>query len=252
MIRFVDPDTDGEVARLTPREAAFYNPQCFTPDVTQLLAISADHKAIDVWDLRAIRQQLKRMDLDWKWPEFGPAEPKVPAAQFVKVEVLSGDLRLTREQRARQAIDHYRHEVKVNPNNALACNGLAWAYLIGPMELRDVKAALPLAENAVRLAASNTYFLNTLGVAYYRAGRYPEAVKVLRANLDNQVDKILAFDLYFLAMSHHRMGAVARARDYFDWAVRWVHTQPNLDAAHVDELTEIRSEAEVLLGTDKK
>jgi WD40 repeat protein len=253
VVRLVDTGTGREVARLTPPDStAYYSPLCFNPDGTRLIVTGANSRVLNVWDLRVIRQQLKGMDLDWAWPEFAAAEPKINAAKFMKVEVSTGDLRLTGEQRARQAIDHYRHEVKVNPNNALACNGLAWAYLTAPTELRDVKAALPLAENAVRLAASNTYYLNTLGLAYYRAGRYREAVKVLRANLDNQEDQILAFDLYFLAMSHHRLGEVARARDYFDWAVRWTRTQPNLGAAHMEELTEIRSEAEVLLGIDKK
>ena len=58
-------------------------------------------------------------------------------------------------------------------------------------------------------------------MAYYRAGRYREAVEVLRPNLESQADKGLAFDLYFLAMSYHRLGETARARDYYDWAVRW-------------------------------
>ena len=48
-------------------------------------------------------------------------------------------------------------------------------------------------------------------------------------------------------MSHHRLGEAARARVYFDWAVRWTRTQPNLDATHVEELTAIHAEAEELL-----
>jgi hypothetical protein len=247
VVRLVEIDKGKEVARLTSPEATWYGPLCFTPDGTRLIATDADEKTLHVWDLRAIRQQLKVMDLDWDWPEFGPAEPKVQAAKFVKVELRTGDLRLTRAQKARQAIDRYRHEVKVNPDNAKACNSLAWACLTAPTEMRDVKAAVPLAENAVRLAASDLNYRNTLGVAYYRAGRYREAVELLRANVDKQQDRLLAYDLYFLAMSHHRLGEAARAQDYFDWAVRWTRTQPTLAEAHVEELTAIRSEAEELL-----
>jgi serine/threonine protein kinase/WD40 repeat protein len=252
VVQLVETDTGREVARLTSPEATWYGAYGFTPDGTRLIAHSTDQKTLHVWDLRAIRRQLKVMDLDWDWPEFGPAEPKARAAKLVKVDLFTGDLRLTREQKARQAIDRYRHEVKVRPDDADACNSLAWAYLIAPAELRDVKAAVPLAENAVRLAASDLNYRNTLGVAYYRAGRYREAVELLRANVDKQVDRLLAFDLYFLAMSHHRLGEAARARDYFDWAVRWTRTQPNLDATHVEELTEIRSEVDELLRIGKK
>jgi hypothetical protein len=30
-------------------------------------------RAVHVWDLRAMRQRLKGMGLDWEWPEFPPA-----------------------------------------------------------------------------------------------------------------------------------------------------------------------------------
>ena len=64
----------------------------FTPDGTQLVVAAPYAKAIHVWDLRAIRQRLKAMGLDWDWPEFPPADPKAKAAGPVKVEVLPGDL----------------------------------------------------------------------------------------------------------------------------------------------------------------
>ncbi len=130
-----------------------------------------------------------------------------------------------------------------------ALNSLAWMYLTAPVPLRDVKAALPLAEKAVLLAAANTNHRNTLGVAYYRVGRYREAVDTLRPNLDQQDTKYLAFDLYFLAMSHHRLGESEQARDYLAWAVRWTKAQRDLPAAFVEELSEFRAEAEELLGT---
>ncbi len=43
----------------------------FTPDGTQLVVSS--EFAIHVWDLRAIRRELKQIGLDWEWPEFPPA-----------------------------------------------------------------------------------------------------------------------------------------------------------------------------------
>jgi hypothetical protein len=228
--------------------------QGFTPDGTQLVVVSGYAHAIHVWDLRAIRARLREMNLDWDWPEFPSAptgKPVVPAT----IEVLPGHLApsaLTREQRARQAIERYRREVKTNPNSASACNELAWAYLAAPEALRDVKAALPLAEKAVRLESKSANYRNTLGVAYYRAGRYRQAVEVLRPNVAKQEDGNLAYDLYFLAMSHHCLGEMARARDYYDWAIRWVSMQRDLKPEHLDELTAFRAETEDLLGIDRK
>ena len=153
------------------------------------------------------------------------------------------------EKRNRQAIEHYRRGLEANPDTAAACNDLAWAYLTAPEALRDVEAALPLAEKAVRLASRTAIYRNTLGVAYYRAGRYREAVEILRSNVEKQEDWALAYDLYFLAMSHHRLGETERARHYYDWAVRWVSAQPDLRPECREELVAFRAEAEELFGS---
>jgi serine/threonine protein kinase/WD40 repeat protein len=225
----------------------------FTPDGTQLVVVSKYAGAIHLWDLRAIRTRLKDMNLDWDWTEFSPTPAGGPAVPET-VEIALGELApptLTREQRARQDIERLRREIEAKPNAAWAHNDLAWTYLTAPGELRDVKAALPLAEKAARLAPANTLIRNTLGLAYYRAGRYRDAVEVLRPNLDKQADRALAYDLYFLAMSYHRLGEPARGRDYYDWAVRWVATQRDLKADVLEELNAFRVEAEELLGIDR-
>ncbi|HYV34181.1 MAG TPA: hypothetical protein VE988_00670, partial [Gemmataceae bacterium] len=227
----------------------------FTPDGTQLVVAATYAMAIHVWDLRAIRERLKVIGLDWNWPEFPPVEPKTRGSALVKVKVFAGDKEQpipTPEEKAVQAIEHYRLEIKKQPDNAAACNSLAWLYLTAPAALRDLDAAIPLAEKAVRLAPENAHYRNTLGVAYYRAGRFQDAVGKLEQNLTRQDDKGLAFDLYFLAMSHHQLGETARARDYYTWAMRWTAAQPSLSAAEREELTAFRAEAEEVLGIEKK
>jgi hypothetical protein len=254
VIRLVETATGREVARLTGPDVVEHQPVCFTGDGTRLIAHGSGAARLYVWDLRLIREQLKEMGLDWDWPDFGPPDPG-SNAEPPQVEVLLGDQArpvLTPEQKARQAIAHFRRAVEANPDDAAACNDLAWVYVTGPEALRDVKAALPLAEKAVRLAPNDTVFRNTLGVAYYRAGRHREAAEAFRANLDSRENWALAFDLYFLAMSHHHLGEAARARDYYDWAVRWPQTHPKLTAGHLEELDVFRAEAAKLLGIDKK
>src|SRR5262245_58236047 len=253
VIRLVETATGQEVARLTGPEPSWYQPACFTPDGTRLIATASGHAALYVWDLRLIRQQLKELGLDWDWPEFPPAGPTSQAPRPRQMEVLAGDLAKitpTPEQKTRQAIDHYSREVKANPDSAKAHNNLAWAYVSAPEGLRDVKAALPLAEKAVRLEPANPVYVNTLGAAYYRAGRYHDAVETLRPNLESQKDADLAFDLYFLAMAHHRLEEAVRARDYYDWAVRWTAAQRDLSPSKAEELRMFRAEAADVLGVD--
>jgi hypothetical protein len=254
VLHLIDAATGRTVAKLEDPCGDRANWQGFTPDGAGLVVVSGYASAIHIWDLRAIRTRLKEMNLDWDWPEF-PSAAGSPDAAPVTIEVVPGDLAKfapTREQRARQAIERCRRELEANQNAAWACNDLAWAYVAAPETLRDPQAALPLAEKAVRLTPGNTLYVNTLGVAYYRAGRYREAVEVLRPNLEKQVDRALAYDLYYLAMAHHRLGETARARDYFDWAVRWVSTQRDLRPDNLEELTAFRAEAEELLGIDRK
>jgi Anaphase-promoting complex, cyclosome, subunit 3 len=251
VVRLVDLASGKELARLEdPNFQATASP-LFTPDGGKLIGLS---KGICVWDLRLIRQHLKRMGLDWDYPELPPAGPVGSVRRPSKVEILAANLAkpvLTSEQQARQIIERYRPMVEAQPDSAPACNALAWVYLTAPEGLRDVKAALPLAEKAVRLAPGNADYRNTLGVAYYRAGRYREAVDLLRANLHKQADKGLAFDLYVLAMSHHRLGEAAQARDYQALAARWTAAQRGLVAAQIGELKMFHDETEELLGTNE-
>jgi WD40 repeat protein len=244
--------TGRTVAKLEDPSGDRANWQGFTPDGSKLVVVAKYASAIHVWDLRAIRTRLREMNLDWDWPEFPPAPTGELADAPVTIKVLPGDVSKpsrTRERKAQQAIERSRREVKANPNAAQACNELAWAYLAAPETLRDVKAALPLAEKAVRLASRTAIYRNTLAVAYYRAGRYREAVEILQTNLEKQEDGTLAYDLFFLAMSYHRLGETARARGYYDWAVRWVAMQRDLRPEYREELTAFRVEAEELFAS---
>jgi tetratricopeptide (TPR) repeat protein len=108
---------------------------------------------------------------------------------------------LTREQRAQQAIERYRRNPEAKLASAKACNDLAWALLTAPEGFRNAEGAVQLTEKALQLepetSVQRPIYRNTLGVAYYRSGRYREAVEILQANLTAQQDWALAFDLYF-------------------------------------------------------
>jgi eukaryotic-like serine/threonine-protein kinase len=222
----------------------------FTPDGAGLVSIARYSKSIHVWDLRAIRRHLALMQVDWESPPYAAApiaEPRRP----LSVESLFGDpsdvLRAAADL-ARSKILTYRRIVDSNPNNAKAHYALAWAYVTAPEGLRDPALALAMALRASELKPRVPVIRSTLGVAYYRAGRYREAAATLKENLPGQDEQGLASDLYFLAMSYHQLGDVAAARAYYTWAKRATASQDERPGADVKERDAFRAEAEKLLG----
>jgi serine/threonine protein kinase/WD40 repeat protein len=251
--RLVDPATGRTLATLEAPDLQSIMVPVFTPDGARLIGADSG-KGIRVWDLRLIRQHLAEMGLDWDALPYPPPDLESRVVPL-RLEVRLGDsvqLALSREEKARQAVEHYRQQLKSSPNDAAACNNLAWLYLTAPEELRDVKAALLLAEKAVQLMPGKVSYANTLGVAYYHTGRYREAVDILRSNLARQEDRYLAFDLYFLAMGYHKLGENARARDFYEWAVRWPRSDKRLTPEQIEELDVFRAEASKLLGIASK
>jgi tetratricopeptide (TPR) repeat protein len=119
---------------------------------------------------------------------------------------------------------------------ALCCNNRAWELAAGPEPRREVNRALALARRAVELAPSEGTYLNTLGVALYRAGRYGEAIPTVERSRAANRGQFDGFDLFFRAMAHHRLGHRGADGDCFDRAVRWMQEQKQLPAQHVEEL----------------
>ena len=134
------------------------------------------------------------------------------------------------------------------PKDPTALNDRAWIAATGPITQRDPERAVALARRAVALAPGQQLTLNTLGVALYRAGQYAEAISVLEQSLAAGKGEFDAFDLFFLAMAHQKLGHASQARACFDRAVRWWGEQKNLPAQYVPELTGFRAEAEELLA----
>lgn len=82
VVRLVVTDTGAEIGRLTAPEQARLIPCCFTPDGTQLIAVSHETGTLHVFDLRAIRVGLADPDLDWD-------APPLPAASATSATPLS-------------------------------------------------------------------------------------------------------------------------------------------------------------------
>jgi tetratricopeptide (TPR) repeat protein len=127
-------------------------------------------------------------------------------------------------------------------------NERAWELASGAEPQRDPVLAARLAAFAVALSPAEQTSLNTLGVALYRAGRFAEAIEMLGKSLKAGEGQFDGFDLFFLAMAHHRLGHEAQARACFDRATRWLRDQKSLPEEHARELAAFRVEAESVLA----
>jgi WD40 repeat protein len=75
-IRLMRLDTFEEIATLTAPDTQLIAKMVFNPDSTRLAAAAG--KTIYVWDLPAVRQCLRELDLDWQGPDYPPREESPP------------------------------------------------------------------------------------------------------------------------------------------------------------------------------
>ena len=94
----------------------------------------------------------------------------------------------------------------------------------------DAAALVRLAEKAAAAAPDSPAYLETLGAALYRAGRFREAVD--RLELCTRLDKDggTAWTHLFLAMAHDRVGHAAPAADHRDAADKALKSQAGKSA----------------------
>jgi tetratricopeptide (TPR) repeat protein len=109
-----------------------------------------------------------------------------------------------------------------------------------PDALDDMSELLPLA----KLAATNTGNARVLGAAFYRSGKYQEAIEPLKLGQSR------AWDHLFLAMAHYRLDQIDKARDYLNRATEQLNPNNYAWPERV-ESEHLRREAEALInGTD--
>jgi uncharacterized protein HemY len=137
--------------------------------------------------------------------------------------------------------------LQLRANDATWLNAQAWRLLKAPKGQRDPARALGLIQKAIEREPENNLFLNTLGVAQYRNGQYAAAVLSLEKSLATGKGQFDAFNLFFLAMCHAKLGEPARAKDYFNRALKWVEGHKDLPAQQANELKAFRAEAEAAL-----
>jgi hypothetical protein len=224
-VRLLDPQTGREYARLQDpsqdRAIAF----SFSPDSTKLVCATGDGYCLHVWDLRAMRQQLAEMKLDWDLPPYPPAEAP---ADLKPLQV----------------------EVELDPAElAQAKNNDAWQLATCvKVKSRDPRRAVELAKAAIQLAPQEGIYWNTLGVALYRAGQWEESIQALEKSMQLQGGRAGSFNTFFLAMAHWQRNEKEQARKQYDQATAWMEkNQAGLPKEHAEELRRFRAEAAALL-----
>jgi serine/threonine protein kinase/WD40 repeat protein len=256
-VRLVRTETGAELARLTAPEQTRLVPQVFTPDGTRLVTLGTETGTLHIFDLSSIRAQLVELGLDWEAPPLPPA-PAIDVERLeVQVEMGNFKERVRADElvglagqhgsdkQYAQAAQALREAVRLDPTHAAAHNNLAWLLLTAPDDVRNPQEALPLARQAVELASNETLYQNTLGVALYRTGHFADAVEALETSLCESKGASDAFDLFFLAMCHHRLGDTGEATDCRDRAKLWFNQhRGKLPVAWVAELMEFQSEAD--------
>jgi tetratricopeptide (TPR) repeat protein len=93
--------------------------------------------------------------------------------------------------------------------------------VLAPDAVADAAQVVQRAEKAVAKEPKNLRYLNTLGAALYRAGRFEDAVKRLTeasASRPNEQEMTMPSTWYFLALTHHRLGHADEARRWLDKA----------------------------------
>jgi serine/threonine protein kinase/WD40 repeat protein/tetratricopeptide (TPR) repeat protein len=174
-IGLVEVATRRTIAHLSSLQPLQASPLAFSPDGTRLIA-STNRKTALIWDLRRIRERLRKMDLDWDQPPFLPAGAPATAARppIRSIEVVGEVL----EPSARRAAELAALDERLgdHPDDGDALIRRGWLRL----QMAKVPEALADLERGSRLRPDDTDALYWLAEAHSRSNDLPAA----RAALD--------------------------------------------------------------------
>jgi WD40 repeat protein/serine/threonine protein kinase len=123
--------------------------------------------------------------------------------------------------------DGYRHACAdmrqrfARPENPHGTNTTVYLCALVPDAVTDFDALVRLAEQACAKSPQNWYYLDTLGAALYRAGRFEDAIRTLDEACAVHGKGGNSCNWFFLALAHHRLGHADDARRWLSTAVAW-------------------------------
>ncbi|MGE0481836.1 MAG: protein kinase [Phycisphaerae bacterium] len=202
----------------------------FLPSDGWLVLGHGGNAIISVWDLYAVRAHLAGLNLDWDAPPL-PARPAGWDEPF-DVQVDLGDLVRDPTTGTTGALEEARRRAATTfsppPADPVRLNADAWSVVVNPGGSPEAYlAAVRWAEEAYRARPGHESYLNTLGIAQYRAGLHEEALRTLgRCDLLHRVkhpcptpaDACAGYpgDVAFLALALYELGRTDEAAQALD------------------------------------
>lgn len=206
----------------------------FSPDGTRIVTASWDRSA-RVWDSVTYRERFPAIQraraAEVKMGSIVDARLKGgESAENLRVTFAADKSLSPEEYTAAQVVlfarvvEEQRRAANARADEANALNTTAWlAVRYVPVTPEAVTKAVAEARRAVELAPNQGFYINTLGVALYRAGQFQEALDTLtRSDAINaeEQDGPQPGDVAFIAMARWQLGqkeearvALARLRD---------------------------------------
>jgi superkiller protein 3 len=225
-------DLDDAISAL--RKAIELNPKDATAYGNLGLALNSQKK----WDeaIAACRTGIEQL---------GPHSKLTASIHFQLGKALEG------QGNVGETIACFEKAVELDPNNTVFHNALAWVLTnCREVKFRDPQRGLEVARKAVELEPQWPFTWKMLGWAHYRAGDWKASIEALNKScaLQDNPKGGNAYQWFFLAMAHWRLGEQDQARDWHNRAIAW------MDANEKDnsDLICFRAEAEVLLELDEQ
>jgi tetratricopeptide (TPR) repeat protein len=200
----------GQEALILPEFTGPVEQVAFSPDGHRLAAISGC--VVTVWDARPLTPELREEQEASALVAFLFTMP-LPKADMIEHIRSKATLREGARRKALVLAELYQ-------DNPKGLNKASWRVACQPgRSAAQYRLALRQAETACALVPGHGSYLNTLGVAQYRAGQYQKALATLlqSARLNATKDQDLhPHDLAFLAVTYHQLGQVERAGQLLD------------------------------------
>jgi tetratricopeptide (TPR) repeat protein len=154
----------------------------FSPDGAQLACNLPGNKAIGVWDLRALGEELTALDLPWDGPAMGPAAGGGGTAQAppVQVTLLPADP----QEDLRRQLKVYTSALAARPGDA----ALFWQRALVHHRLDHFPEAVKDLTAAIRIRPHSAYF-RSRALSYQGLQDYGGAVSDLRAALRTKMGR---------------------------------------------------------------